>query len=215
MSFLSDLFSPGNNASAQAADLGLQQRKAEKKRQERVRQGQAAIDTAFGQFDPAYYDKFRKTFTGFYTPQVEDQYARAKDKLVATLAGRGMLESTVGAAKFGDAERTRTDALADIGNKSVDASNELRGKVENAKTNLYAMNTGVADPSAAAAQAIGAASSIATPPSLSPLGQVFASTLQGLGTFNKADARSMNPSLPWNQFNYAPSGRGSALYTNT
>lgn len=212
MSFLSDLFKSGNDAAAVATDTATQQRKSEKKRQERVRQGQTAIDTAFNQFDPAYYDKFRTDFTAHYAPQIADQYARAKDKLIATLAGRGTLESTIGAAKFSDLEKTRADALTDIGNRGMDAANDLRSKVEGAKTNLYTLNAGVADPTMMANQAAGAASSIAGP-SLSPLGSVFASTLQGLAAFNKADANSMRPILPFNNYGAASlSGRGSALY---
>lgn len=211
MSWLSDLFNPGNDAAAQAVDVQAKQRKAEKQRQERIRQGQGGIDTAFNQFDPGYYDRFRQRFNDFYTPQIADQYDRARDKLIATLAGRGTLESTVGAAKFGDLERTRTDALADIGNRSMDASNDLRSKVEGAKTNLYTLNTGVGDPAMMASQATGAASSIAAP-ALSPLGSVFQSVLGGFSTMNKADANSMNPQLPWNNYGSAPLyGRGSSL----
>ena len=212
MGFFSGLFGSGNDAAAQAQQMQIAQAKAEKKRQERIREGQGQIDTAFGQFDPAYYDKFRETHSNFYTPQVADQYARAKDKLTATLAGRGTLESTVGAAKFGDLEKTRSDTLADIGNRGVDASNDLRSKVEGAKTNLYTLNTGVSDPSVLANQAQGAAASIAAP-SMSPLGQVFSSTLQGFAALNKADSNSMNPQLPWNNYGSASlSGRGSAMY---
>jgi hypothetical protein len=213
MGFLSDLFgSKGNDAAQQAQQMQAQQAAAEAARQERIREGQGGIDKAFGQFNPAYYDKFRQSFSNFYTPQVADQYARAKDKLVATLAGRGMHESTVGAAKYGDLEKTRTTALTDIGNKGMDASNDLRSKVEGAKTNLYGLNVGASDPAMMASQAQGAAASIAAP-SLSPLGQVFSSTLQGFATMNKADANSMRPAMPWNQYGTASlSGRGSALY---
>jgi hypothetical protein len=124
-----------------------------------------------------------------------------------------MLESSVGAQKFADTERTRADASADIGNRGADAANELRAKVESAKGNLYTLNSSVADPSMAASQATGQAASFAAAPPLSPLGQVFASTLQGMSTYNKADANSMNPQLPWNTTSAAPiSGRGSAIY---
>ena len=54
-------------------------------------------------------------------------------------------------------------ALADIGNRAVDASNELKSKVEGAKTNLYGINASVADPAAMAAQATGSAASIVAP----------------------------------------------------
>ena len=216
MSWLSNLFGGGSNNSAQnaAAEQLAQMRRAEEARQDQIRQGQSNIDTAFSQFDPAYYDKFRKTYTDVYNPQIADQYARAKDKLTAVLAGRGTLESTVGGAKFGDLTKTRNEAETDVANRGFDASNELKGKVEGAKTSLYTLNTGAADPALAANQAMGSASSFAAPPTLSPLGQVFGSLAGSLALANRADASSMNPRLPWNvSGSSAPlSGRGSSLF---
>jgi hypothetical protein len=213
MSFLSGLFGTNRpDPSALAAQQAAKkQRAAEKDRQDRIRKGQKGIDTAFSQFNPQYYDQYKQSFGNFYLPQIEEQYGKAKDKLTAVLAGRGMLESSVGAQRFADAERTRADASADIGNRGMDAANDLRSRVESAKGNLYQLNSSAADPSLAASQASGQAMSFAAPPPLSPLGQVFAGTLQGLGQYNKMDANSMNPQLPWNSTSAAPiTGRGSS-----
>lgn len=215
MSWLSNAFNPPNTAAAAATQAAAEQKKVENKRQEKIRTGQANIDTAFSQFDPQYYDKFKQTYSDAYLPQIQEQYGVAKDKLTAVLAGRGMLESTPGAVKFGQAERTRADAAANVGNMGIDAANQMKQKIDASKTNLYNLNASAGDPSMAAAQATGAAASFAAPPTLSPLGSVFASTLNGLGTYNKADANSMSPQLPWNTGGYyagAPlSGRGSSL----
>ncbi len=213
MSWISNLFGGGNNASQRLAqEAAARQAAAEAKRQADVREGQGKIDEAFKQFDPTYYSGFQDAFRNNYTPQVDRQYAVAKDKLIATLAGRGTLESTAGAGRLGEIEGTRTGALADIGNRAVDASNELKSKVEGAKTNLYGINASVADPAAMAAQATGSAASIVAPQALSPLGNVFADALRGFSTVNKSDATSMNPSLPWNQGGWAPAGsRGSSF----
>lgn len=207
----------GNAAASQAEADKKEMRQEEEKRQERIRLGQGEIDKSFSQFDPAYYDKFKTDYTGYYTPQIEQQYGIAKDKLAAVLAGRGTLDSTVGANKFAQLDKTKADSQVDIGNQSVDASNEIKKKVEDTKSNLYSLNQGAADPAGVSARAIGEASAIAAPRALSPLGQVFASVLQPLGTYNKADATSMQPKLPWNQNagfnNSAPlTGRGSSLY---
>mgnify|MGYP001004377967 FL=1 len=103
-------FGGKDNSRQQAAQAQAEQAAAEAARQSRIREGQANIDTAFGQFDDNYFGNFQKSFTDFYNPQIADQYARAKDKLIAALAGRGTLESTVGAAKFGDLEKTKLDS---------------------------------------------------------------------------------------------------------
>lgn len=219
MSWLSNALGGGARrdaeaARAAAADAANKQRIAEETRQANIRAGQAGIDTAFGQFNPEYYDKFKEAYTGNYLPQIADQYAIAKDKLTATLAGRGTLESTVGANKFGELDKTRGNAQADIGNQATDASNSLKAKVEDAKSNLYTLNQSAADPQGVSAQAIGRATTLVAPQSLSPLGQVFASTLNSFGAFNKADGQSMSPSLPWNKspgFSAPLSGAGSSM----
>lgn len=208
------LFGGGGGGDGGASAQAAQMRADEERRQANIREGQSGIDKAFSQFNPAYYDKFKTDYTGFYTPQIEDQYAKAQDKLRAALAGRGTLESTVGAAKFGELAKTRADSEADIGNQSADAANNLKKQVEDTKSNLYSINTSAADPAGISARAIGEASAIVAPQSLTPLGQVFASVLQPLATFNKADGTSMNPRLPWNtNSGTAPlAGRGSSLY---
>ena len=211
MSWLSSLFKPDKSGQQAAAATAAMQAKQEEDRQQRIREGQGKIDSAFAQFNPDYFSNYQTAFKNNYAPEIGRQYDVAKDKLIATLAGRGTLESTVGAAKFGDLENTRAGALADVGNRAVDASNELKSKVESAKTNLYNLNAGVADPSQAAAAASGAATSLVAPAALSPIGQVFASTLSSLSAVNKADSNSMRPSLPWNQGYWTPSGRGSSL----
>lgn len=198
-------------AAAQQAKLDAQERQ----RQEDIKTGQASIDTAFSQFDPAYYDKYKTDYTGYYTPQIADQYGIAKDKLAATLAGRGTLDSTVGANKFAQLDKTRADSEADIGNQAADAANGLKKQVADTKSNLYSINQSAADPAGVSAQAIGQASAISAPKALSPLGQVFASVLQPIGVYNKADATSMSPQLPWNKnagFSAPLSGRGSSLF---
>jgi fructose-specific component phosphotransferase system IIB-like protein len=206
-------FGGDGGAAAAAAQAARAQRKAEDKRQTDIRAGQAGIDTAFSQFDPAYYDKFKSAYTDNYNPQIADQYGVAKDKLVATLAGRGTLESTVGANKFAQLGKTKTNAEADIGASSTDAANALKEKVEGAKTNLYTLNQAAADPQGIATQAIGQATSIAAPRALSPLGDVFAGLLSSAGAYNKADATSLAPRLSWNQnAGFAPiTGVGSSL----
>lgn len=208
-------FGGGGGGDGGAAEQQAKLDAKEAKRQEDIKAGQGKIDEAFSQFNPAYYDKFKTDYTGYYTPQIGQQYDIAKDKLAATLAGRGTLDSSVGANKFAQLDKTRALAEADIGNQSVDASNGLRKQAEDTKSNLYSLNQSAADPALASARAIGEASAITAPRALSPLGQVFASVMQPFATYNKADATSMQPRMPWNQNQgyYAPlNGRGSSLF---
>lgn len=219
MSWLSEFWNDvsGKNAQKEAAAEAqrqaqlLQQR--EDKRQGDIKAGQLKIDDAFKQFDQPYYDNFRTTYLGNYNPQIADQFSEARDKLTATLAGRGMLESTTGANAFGKIQKTRNDAESTVANAATDAANNLRSTVEGAKTNLFNLNLSAADPAAIGAQAQAQATSIVSPSSMPSLGNVFQSALQPFANYNKADFGSMQPQLPWNRMSFTPtSGRGSAVY---
>src|SRR5262245_9927762 len=117
MSWLSKFL--GNDAQKQLAAQAQQQadeiRRREEERQSNVRLGKSNIDTAFGQFDPEFFQNFQDSFTGAFNPQIREQYGLALDKLKAVLAGRGTAQSSMGADAFGGLQRKRSDAEAEIG----------------------------------------------------------------------------------------------------
>lgn len=196
-------------AAMEAAVAKAQQQAEEENRQERVRQGQAGIDLAFSQYGPEYYDKYKTDYVAAQTPQVEDQYARAKDKAIAALAGRGILKSSIAGNTFADIEKTRADALGDVANQASDATNALRTSTEKAKTDLYSLNTSSTDPSAIAARAIGEASAFAAPPTTSRMGELFGSVLAPLVSYARADAYSPYGGRIRSFFNSPTTGAGS------
>lgn len=220
MSWLSNWWGDvsGSNAQKQASAEAAAQAKAlqarEDKRQADIKAGQGKIDESFAQFNPDYYNQFRTTYLNNYNPQIADQFSQARDKLTATLAGRGMLESTTGANAFGKIAKTRGDAEATVANSATDAANQLRSNVENTKSNLFNLNLSAADPAAIGAQAQAQATSIVSPASMPGLGNVFQSALQPFANYSKADNTSMNPQLPWNRMSTMPTGRGSAIFGN-
>ena len=91
-----------------------------------------------------------------------------------------MLESAVGATKFADTSRQHQEARSKVAGDAVDASQRLKGQVEQSKSNLMAQNEASADPQGVAAQAVGQASALVAPPTYDPLGQIFADVLDGL-----------------------------------
>lgn len=155
-------------------------------RQRDVGLGKIGIDKAFSKFGDDYYNDYRGDYTGFYIPQVDKQYSKAQDKLSAQLAGRGVLESSVGANSLADLFGDYSDAKTNISNEALDASNKLRGQVESAKSNMYSLNEASADPQAVNAQAVGQATALVAPPQYSPIGDIFASALSSFGNFQQA-----------------------------
>lgn len=176
-------------------------------RQHAIGLGKVSIDKRFTKFDPGYYKGYRDDYRGYYDPQVKKQFNETGDKLTATLADRGMLESSVGNSANTKLRSEYGDAKQNIANEALDASNKLRSQVEQSKSNLYSINEASADPMGVNAQAVGASTALVAPPQYSPLGQIFASALQPFA--NYAQSAGTSPSRQYNsQFNFA-GGTGS------
>lgn len=202
----------GDNGQAAAREQTRLMEEQNAKHDNAVKTGKTQIDEAFAQFDDPYYAKYAQTYKDTYNPQLDDQYATAKDKLTAILAGRDTLDSSIGADAITKQTKTYNDTQTDIGNKSQDAANGLRTQVDTTKGNLYATNSAVADPLTMATQAQASAGSIVNPASYPSLSNVFADGLSSFATANKTNSQSMNP-WSWNQGGAtAPSGTGSAVF---
>jgi K+/H+ antiporter YhaU regulatory subunit KhtT len=179
------------NAARWEANIAkVEQKNEEADRQARILSGQDRINQAFEQFNPAYYKNYQDSSVAANSPQIEDQHARARDKATALLAGRGVLKSNIASNAFGDVEKTRATTLGQIANDAVTQANQLRAAVEKQKTDLYALNTSAGDPTAMANRAIGEATALVAPAPTTPLGDIFGSTINSLGTAAKADAYS-------------------------
>lgn len=193
-------------AEARAADARAKQEAAD--REARIKQGQAAIDTAFGQYNQPYYDKYSKSIVDYQQPELDRQSGLAGGKLAAALAAKGMLESTVGAQQFGDIGRVYADQSAQITNQAADSAKALQAKVEGQKSNLYALNQASADPASINAQAIGSSTAIAAPTATSPIGDVFSGTLAPYLAFQNAKLNS--PGQPYRSQAPVATGAGSS-----
>lgn len=166
MCFSSSRPPPQDNSAAIA-------RQEAREREGKIREGQGRIDSAFGIFDPSYYDQFRQSYTDYYNPQVDKQFGDAKQKLTYNLARSGTLDATAGQKQFGDLIDSYATQREQVASKANEATNALRGQVESNKSDLYAQNTASADPSLAAIRAAGRAGSLQSPMSYSPLGDLF------------------------------------------
>lgn len=183
---LAALTSPDSLANRIKSDPSASMEMRELTRQHDIDLGKIGIDKAYSKFDDNYYKGYQNDYTGFYNPQLDRQYKEAVGATTAALADRGVLESSVGANQFADLSRQNSEAKTNIANEALDASNKLRGTVENSKSSLYSLNEASADPQAANAQAIGQATALVAPPTYSPLGQVFASAFNNLANFQQA-----------------------------
>lgn len=198
----------GGKARREAAAAEARARAEAADREAKIKAGQTAIDTAFSQYDKPYYDRYSKSIVDVQQPELDRQSQAASGKLAATLADRGMLESTVGAQQFGEVGRVYADNSTQIANQAADAAKGLQAKVEGQKSNLYALNQSAADPQSINAQAIGAATSLAAPTATSPIGDVFSGTIGPYLAFQ--NARQNAAGTPYQSAAPVAAGRGSS-----
>lgn len=164
------------------------------RRERRIAKGQERIEDKFAQFDGGYFRDYKNSVKDYMLPQVADQYDSAYGDLVTALAGRGMLDSTFGATSTAKLNTAYDDEKARVGNEATNLAQELRGRVETEKSNLMALNSATADPSAINAQARGAAATLKTPPSPTQvIGGVFDSILSPFLNYQVAQQNSPAP----------------------
>lgn len=175
-------------------------------REAAITKGKSSIDSAFGVFDPQYYQKYQDAYTANYDPQVDKQFTEARKGLKYNLARNGTTDSTAGQKSFGDLVTGYDDARRDIASKAVDATNQLKTNVEDQKSDLYAQNSASADPSLSSIQAVSRAGSLATPASYSPLGDLFSGLVNTTGAY----IAGQNQGIPA-AYRYALTTPGSTL----
>jgi len=182
------------------ADPRAEMEARELQRQHAIDLGKIGIDQNFQKFDKNYYRDYRDDYKGYYSPQVEDQFNEGTGKLTASLADRGMLESSVGNAAQAKLFKDYGQANTNIANEALDASNKLRSQVQSQKSNLYSLNEASADPMGVNAQAVGASTALVAPPTYSPLGQLFTAALQPFINYQQtsSNAPTRNYSSPYN-----------------
>lgn len=189
-------------------DPRAQMEAREMQRQHAIDLGKAGIDNNFDKFDKGYFKGYKEDYKGYYSPQIEDQFSEGTGKLTASLADRGMLESSVGNAAQAKLFKDYTQANTNISNEALDAANKLRSQVQDQKSNLYSLNEASADPMGVNAQAVGASTALVAPPTYSPLGQLFTAALQPFINYQQtsSNAPTRNYRSP-----YTTTGSGSVI----
>jgi hypothetical protein len=158
--------------------------------QANITAGNTSINNAFSQFDPNYYSKYQSDYTKNLTQPLANQYARAKDSETASLASRGLGQSTVGAQGQADIDQRNAQELGTISNQAAGATNTQKQTVANQENQLYSLNQAGNNPSGIATNAIGSASSLVNPQPQASLGNVFSDLLTPIGNFYKAGTGS-------------------------
>lgn len=197
---LSSLFGGGGNnwfqqaVQLQAAASAQQAQQEAANRQAMIEKNattnQATINKDFGQFDDNWYNQYRNAYTNYYAPQVSKQYNDAVDQEKAILAGRGVLESSVGAKALADLGGRQADSLQSIQANADNAVNTQKQNVNAAQNKLSQLAQAGTDPSVVAAQSAAQAGTLSQPQQFASLGSVFSDLVTPFANYTKAAVNS-------------------------
>jgi hypothetical protein len=138
-----------------------------------VKRGMALIDGQFAGFDDAFYREREKSYMDFATPQIEDEFAAARDQLIFALSRAGLRNSSAGAEEMGKLDKqllTRRGAAVDA---ARGVANQARQDVASQKTDLVNQLNSTYDPNAALSGAKSRSAFLRSMPSYEPLSNLF------------------------------------------
>ena len=201
-----------NSVQQQQLEEAAQARQREEERQARVTSGSAKLDQIFSGFDDNFYDARRAAYTGFYKPQLDDQFRSAQDQLTFSLARAGTLNSTMAADKQGELKNKYDVQNASIISQADGEAAALRQRINNEKSALVAQLNATGDADRVSNEALGRTQQMFhEKPAYSPIGDIFSGVAAGIGNYYNA---RQNTAMHNAYFGAnSPSGSRSGVYT--
>ena len=177
-------------------------RKEEEARQQRIREGTAAIDRTFGTFSDAWYDTRAQDYYNAAMPTLNMEASRTRNNLTFGMANRGLLASSLRNQRNQSFENELAKQRRIVADTGIGQANELRAKVEDARSRAMSQLYQSSDPAAATATATREASGLSQASPIGPMGNFFADWSNIYLT--NAAARAENPDTPrlfdWSSF---------------
>lgn len=151
-------------------------RYAEDERQTGITNGTNRVNQSFdSMFTPDFYKKQQTNYTGYYKPQLDDQFADAQKSLTYWLSDKGLLDSSTRNDKTGDLTKMYDTDLRQINNSALDLTNKTKSDVTGARAGLITDVRNNADPGYAGTTANARIEALSAPPTYSPIGDMFGS----------------------------------------
>lgn len=176
--------------------------KKEAERQARLASGKADIESQFGKIGDPFYKTYQDNYLNYYTPQVDKQYADAKDDLSFGYGRAGTLKSSMAAKSSADLFKKKLDQDAMIRSQADAAAGALRGNVLEAKNASINQLYATEDPTLASNLATNSIKNLqGSQPKYDPLGELFNTAAVGAAGFINANSQRA--------YNSAGSGYGS------
>lgn len=161
----------GKDKSAEKA--AEQARQQEAQRQAKLATGRTSINNSLAGFDDNYYNTQSQNYDNWALPQLDDQFADQKKKLVFALSRGGLLNSSSAAQKQAELADQYNTAKQGIIGKGTDYATNTRKDVENTRAQLLSVLGSTEDPTTVADEATRQAATLRQAPSFDPLGSLF------------------------------------------
>ena len=188
-------------------DGGARQR--EQDRQNRISEGNTAIDSAFSGFNDDFFGGINSNFLRFQQPEVDNQFRDAKKNLTFALSRSGNLSSSAGANETRKLIEQLNRANQLVASEADRFTQDLRGNVSNSQSNLRSLLTSTEDPVAAGNQALAEAQRLNQPPVFAPLGQLFSGVTDSLNQAFNTSQNGFRGALGARLFGGSGGGGGS------
>lgn len=129
---------------------------------------------------PEFFDGIQQGFVDFARPQVDEQVGKAREQLTYALARNGTLDSTIRTEQNADLQREYDRELQNVTDQARKFRADTQNSVEQARADLIANLNATGDATGATNAALSRAQILSTPPSYSPIGDLFTSFTGGL-----------------------------------
>ncbi len=96
----------------------------------------ADINNAYAGFDDNYYNNYKKDFTAYYEPQLNDQYKTTQKDLTYKYANQGGVDSSASVGEFAKLLEARRKSEGDIANNATDAASQFRDNIDTQRKGL-------------------------------------------------------------------------------
>jgi hypothetical protein len=202
MGFLSGLFGSDKSAKNAAAKAEAD----EKARQARINQGLGAIDQKFGSFTDAWFNQRAGEYFDAAMPTLNMEFARTKNNLAFGLAGRGLLNSSIYNQRRQSLDNEMMKQKRIVADTGIGQANDLRMKLEDARSRITSQLYQSADPAQATAAANRETANLSQPSPMGAIGNFFNDWSNVFMTNQIARAENPNTLPLWGSF----SGKGSS-----
>jgi hypothetical protein len=151
----------------------------EEARRARITRGTGLVNAQFEGFNEGFYDARQDAYKKFYLPQLREDVKGARANTIYDLGRSGLIDSSVGAKRFADLQSLQDTGLQRINEGARRYGQELRGNVENQRSQLLRGIEASGEYGASAGNANLAAQQATLTPTYNPISDLFAQYSQG------------------------------------